>query len=202
MESDTRLARSRRAGPPAREPRLERQDWIAAAKTVLIKSGIDRVKVLPLSQALNVTTGSFYWHFKDRPALLAALLEDWEEANSRPFHDVMSATADPHAQFDRIVDIWFRETDFDPAYDSAIRDWARNSAEVEAAVRRVDDDRIAVLRAIFLRMGDPETDAEVRARIVYYHQVGYYAMRIRQPSEERARLVPTYIRLLKGENNR
>lgn len=42
------------------------------------------------------------------------------------------------------------------------------------------------------------TEALVRARASYYHQVGYYALGIRQTPEERAALMPMYFRVLTG----
>lgn len=198
MSSKPAPARRRRPLSP-REPRLERSDWIEAARAALIERGIERVKVLTLAKALGVTTGSFYWHFTDRPQLLSALLTDWEDRNTMAFRAAVASSGDPHVQFDRMVDVWFREQEFDPAYDSAVRDWSRVSPAVEAAVQRVDEQRIELLRQVFAAMGEEEPDALVRARIVYYHQVGFYAMRVRIAPAERARLLPVYTRLLKGE---
>ena len=44
--------------------RLSREDWVAAALHIFAWKGIDAVRVEPLAQSLNVTKGSFYWHFK------------------------------------------------------------------------------------------------------------------------------------------
>jgi AcrR family transcriptional regulator len=169
---------------------------------VLIASGIERVKVLPLSQRLGVTTGSFYWHFADREELLTELLDDWKATNSKGFLESVAASPDPHEQFDRLVDIWIHERGFSSAYDSAIRDWARVTPKVETVVRAVDEHRIEHLRCIFSAMGDPEPDDIVRARITYYHQIGYYALQIVLPLEQRELLKPVYTRLLKGAHHR
>ena len=77
-----------------------------------------------------------------------------------------------------------------------MRDWARVSPEVEAKVRAVDDRRVALLHAIFRRRGEGEPSAFIRARIVYFHQVGYYALHIQESAEERLALLPTYMSLL------
>ena len=37
-----------------------------------------------LARDLGVTKGSFYWHFRDRPALLAALIAQWEARATAP----------------------------------------------------------------------------------------------------------------------
>ena len=59
---------------------LTPEGWIAAATDVLIDRGIDALRVDVLAKALDVTRGSFYWHFKDREALLVAVLNAWRDA--------------------------------------------------------------------------------------------------------------------------
>ena len=59
-----------------REPQLSRDDWIVAALRVLVEEGIEAVQIAKLARDLNVTRGSYYWHFKERKDLLAALLEE------------------------------------------------------------------------------------------------------------------------------
>ncbi len=59
-------------------PKLGRHDWLTIALKVLAESGIEAVRVEPLAKLMNVTKGSFYWHFKDREDLLEAMLHSWE----------------------------------------------------------------------------------------------------------------------------
>jgi hypothetical protein len=69
---------------------------------------------------------------------------------------------------------------------------------VASAVRRTDDARIGVLKQVFLDMGCEDEEAFVRARICYFHQVGYYTLGMRESREERLRLLPLYTRVLTG----
>jgi AcrR family transcriptional regulator len=179
--------------------RLGREAWITAARAELIAGGISRVRVEPLATRLGVTTGSFYWHFKDRQALLNALLEDWEAFNSAALFRAVRGADDPNEQLNAIANVWLSETDYDPAYDSAVRDWARTSPEVEKAVRRVDDKRIELLKGIFVGAGYADQKAFIRARITYFHQVGYYAMRIIETKKQRDSLKDLYLSALMGK---
>jgi AcrR family transcriptional regulator len=189
--------------PGSRHERLGPEAWVGAARDVLIQHGVARVKVEPIATLLGVTTGSFYWHFRNRQQLLDALLSDWETNNSLPmFEAVAKAGADPDRQLLSLVNVWLEENDYSPAYDSAVRDWARTSTAVERTVRRVDERRIELLHAIFIGLGDPEPDALVRARITYFHQVGYYALRLHEDPKDRLKLFPVYLALLKGEQRR
>ena len=60
------------------QDRLDREDWVNAAFERLGAGGVEAVRVEPLAKDLGVTKGSFYWHFRDREALLDAVLEAWE----------------------------------------------------------------------------------------------------------------------------
>jgi AcrR family transcriptional regulator len=175
-------------------------DWVRAARTALVRQGIADVKVDRLARELKVTRGSFYWHFADRQALLDALLKHWREQNTEPFLAVVANKAEPPLQqLERIFRIWVDEKVFDPGFDSAVRDWARGSDVVARAVRSADNARIEVLRKIFSAMGYAEQEATVRARVTYYHQVGYYSMHITESQAKRRELFPSYFKVLSGK---
>ncbi|HJV86750.1 MAG TPA: TetR/AcrR family transcriptional regulator [Noviherbaspirillum sp.] len=179
---------------------LSAQDWVLAARAALIRHGVADVKVDRLARELNVTRGSFYWHFADRQALLDALLKQWRSQNTEPFLRVVADDAvPPLEQLARFTRIWLDEKEFDPAYDSAVRDWARNAPEVARAVRSADTARLRVLTQIFAALGYSEGEAVIRARITYYHQVGYYTMRITESHARRAELFPAYFEVLAGQ---
>jgi AcrR family transcriptional regulator len=181
-------------------PRRDRADWVEAARLALIEGGVGKVKVEPLAGVLGVTTGSFYHHFQRRQDLLDAVLQHWQSENTAPlFRAVRGAGLDPGAQLDALFEAWQAESDYDPAYDSAVRDWARVSPLAEAAVRRVDDLRIGLLKEIFLGFGYDSERAFIRARITYFHQVGYYAMAIIEDRAVRRRLLPLYREVLAGD---
>ncbi|MEI9851478.1 MAG: TetR/AcrR family transcriptional regulator [Sphingomonas sp.] len=81
--------------------RLGREDWIALARKVLVQSGIEDVKVVPLADRMQVTRGSFYWHFANRKDLLDALLSDWEVRNYFEIAQVRGALGAVRAQSQR-----------------------------------------------------------------------------------------------------
>jgi AcrR family transcriptional regulator len=193
--SSTRPAKTRKP----RSDSLQKRDWVIAARKLLIRRGIADVKVEPLAQAMAVTTGSFYWHFAGRQALHDALLQDWYETNTAPLYQaVKTAGSDPRRQYLAFFGVWVLERDFDPRYDQAIRDWARTSKRVADLVREVDDARIGLLLEIFENFGYAGLDAEMRARVTYYHQVGYYAMHVKELRERRLELAPFYADILTG----
>jgi AcrR family transcriptional regulator len=179
--------------------RLRREAWIQAGREALIAGGVGRVRVEPLARALGVTTGSFYWHFRDRPALLRALLADWREHNGAALQAAAdSHRQDPAAAMRALVHVWIDEAGYSPAWDAAVRDWARTSQPVATLVRRVDDERIRLLQRLYRRFGFAAPEAFIRARITYFHQVGYYALHIEESRTRRRRLLPLYLEVLTG----
>jgi AcrR family transcriptional regulator len=165
----------------------------------LIRGGIRAVEIGKLARRLKVTRGGFYWFFDSRQELLSELLADWERTNTQAFKETLQDSGhNGMAEFQAVVDMWVNERGYSPAWDAAVRDWARVSSKVAAAVRRADDQRIAILKQIFLDMGNPDDEAFVRARITYFHQVGYYTLGVREERAQRLRLLPLYIRFLTG----
>jgi len=81
LPRDRAAAAAAPAQAPAR-PRerrtLTRADWIGTAVEALARDGLRAVAVEPLAERLGATKGSFYWHFRDRNALLQAAVEQWE----------------------------------------------------------------------------------------------------------------------------
>ena len=182
-----------------RTRRLGRDAWIEGARRALITGGVAAVRVEPLAASLGVTTGSFYWHFRDRAALLRALLADWRGHNGAALQAAVERHRDdPAAAMRALVHVWLDEAGYSPAWDAAVRDWARTSPSVAALVRRVDEERVRLLQRLFRRFGYPAAEAYIRARITYFHQVGYYALHIAESRARRRRLVPLYLEVLTG----
>ena len=56
--------------------------WLAGAHALLAEAGVEAVKIGPLAARLGLSRTSFYWHFPDREALLAALVSRWRNTNT------------------------------------------------------------------------------------------------------------------------
>ncbi len=182
---------------PRRDP-LIRADWIAAARELLIEGGIEHVRIDRLAKSLDVTRGGFYWLFKSRDDLLEELLEDWRLSNTKPFEKILNAEHKGLDELDTLFDLWLEEQEYRPAYDSAVRDWARMSGQVAETVKAVDARRIELMNHIFLDLGYPPDEALVRARIAYFHQVGYYILGLGESKEDRTKVRHLYSKVLSG----
>ena len=182
--------------------RLRPEDWLNAAQARLVDGGIDAVKIGPLAADLKVTRGSFYWHFRDRSHLLQTLLARWQAQSHEMFNRLVGGDgATGMDEFVRLVHLWVDESEFHPALESAMRDWARTSEAVSAVVKAVDEERIAYIKRIFLDFGYGEDEAFIRARITYFHQVGYYTIGYNETLDARMALLPMYVYVLTGQSS-
>lgn len=180
-------------------PKTPPSTWIAAARRTLVEEGIQGVKVDRLAQRLGVTRGGFYKHFTDRNDLLDRLLQEWEASNIfAPDLPVLRSRADAQKALQALAERLIEEDGFDPRFDMAVRDWARNDRRAAWAVERVDARRLEQLRRLFAAFDCEADEAAVRARVFYYHQIGYYAMGVQETAAERKLLQPMYTRILVG----
>ena len=177
---------------------LTRVDWIDCARSALIEEGVAAVRVERLAKTLGVTRGGFYWRFSNLDDLLVELVDDWRLTNSRAWFRALETEGSLESRFDALVSVWINEQDYIPAWDTALREWARISPSVADAVHAVDDARIDALKALFAEFGERDDVALVRARIIYFHQVGYYALGVREERAVRDSLRPVYEAILTG----
>ncbi len=188
-------------GDPARTVNTSKADWFAIALDTLVSEGVERVKVLTLTEKLGASRSSFYWFFKNRDDLLAQLLALWEEKNTAA---IVARAGRPAASITAAVlnvfECWIATEIFDVHLDQAVRDWARNDPKVAAAVKAADDARVEALRAMFQAQGYPPGEDFIRARVLYLTQIGYYAVGAAEKMETRLAYVQHYLMALTGRH--
>jgi AcrR family transcriptional regulator len=185
--------------PQSGNVKATRDDWLDLALSALAVEGVAHVTVLALSERLGVSRSSFYWYFKNRDELLDALLDRWDGLNTR---SIVNQADEPAATVNEAVcnvfRCWVNPAIFSPRLDFAVREWARRSSGVRRALDRSDRVRTEALKALFVRFGYEDEDALVRARVLYYMQIGYYALDLKEPLETRLGLTPHYLKTFTG----
>jgi AcrR family transcriptional regulator len=179
--------------------KVTREDWLNVARDVLVSDGVAEVKVLAIGTRLQVSRSSFYGYFKSRKHLLDELLNDWENRNTRV---IVESTAAPAASISQAVCNFFHcflDPDlFDQGLDFAIREWSRRDGAVRQRIDEADATRLKAVAAMFERFGYTEYDADIRARILYFMQLGYHALELREPMEARLARLEGYLRGFTG----
>jgi AcrR family transcriptional regulator len=157
---------ARRAGCP-----LTADDWIQAGFDVLADGGPNALRIGKLCDQLEVTKGSFYWHFTDMRAYRAALASAWgslHDERRRRFEHMRHA--DPRKRLAEMMQALMRPEHW--ALERAMRIWALADDEVLASVRRSDSRVLSQVRQAFLDYGFDDEEARVRAGVLFAAGVG------------------------------
>ena len=180
--------------------KVTRRDWLNMARDVLVNEGAGEVKILGLANRMGVSRSSFYWYFKDRADLQAALLDEWEARNTA---QIVHHCQMPSANITEAVCNFFRcfvdTTKFDRGLDFAVREWSRRDVGIRTRVNEADQTRIAGVTASFEKHGFEATDADARARILYFMQLGYHALEVQEDMHTRMSRLEPYIRGFTGQ---
>lgn len=172
--------------------KVTREDWLNLARAALVARGVSGVKIAALAAEMQVSRSSFYWYFRDRAALLEALLEDWETRNTAPLVALCEAPARSIAEgCCNFFRCFLDPALFDRELDFAVRGWARIAPEVRPRIEAADAARLDAVTAMFARHGYAAAEADARARILYFMQLGYHALEVAEPMDLRmSRLAP------------
>lgn len=186
--------------PTSPRPRGSRDLWLDAALDLLVSSGINAVKIMPLARSVDQTRTGFYWYFKDLGALHDAMVETWEARNTGQIQARCEAPAKTiNTALFNLMDCWLDPALFDARLDLAIRNWARNDATLAVRLDAADNARIAAVHDMFLRFGYSREQADVRSLTVIYTQVGYLSMEVEEDPVARLNRVPHYVEMFSGQ---
>lgn len=156
------------------DKRLGKKQWIDFGLKTLAKQGINSVRIEPMAAQLKVTKGSFYWHFKNRNALLAGMLDAWQAyATSDVIANVEHHGGDASARLRSLFNTVLKA---DNRLDKEIRIWADSDKTVATALKQIDSRRTSYLEKLFLELGFSPTESIARARLVYHAFIGQFTM--------------------------
>lgn len=166
VKPQTQSPRRKSASP---RTQLDRGNWIESAIDVLAREGVAGLRVEVLAKRCGVTKGSFYWHFKDRQDLLAAILEHWRVGRIRDIEKV--TTVPPGNERDQLhfaVEVYGASRNRKGmSIELAIRDWARHDLQAAAVVEAVDLYRLECTRKLFVAAGMSDAEAKSRSLLLY-----------------------------------
>ncbi len=195
--SNTRI----KADAPERVGRTTKEEWLDLSIQALISDGIDRVKVQIIAKTLGVSRSSFYFFFKNTKDLHAQMLDLWLRKNTGPIIERAMRPADTITQaILNVFECWVDASLFDFQLDMAVRFWAKRSSSVNAVVVQADDQRVDALQKMFIRHGYPAKEALVRARVLYFTQIGHYALDVPESMKVRFTHVESYVLAFSGQH--
>lgn len=151
--------------------RLSAEDWERGALELIADEGVGAMAVEALARRLGVTKGSFYWHFRNRGALLEAALQRWEEHDEAEVLAKIEPIADPRLRLRAMFDFVARELPSHRIYAALLK--ALDHPAVLALMARVSARRMDFLAAAYREAGMNPAQAQHRARLTYAAYVGF-----------------------------
>ncbi|GAC56346.1 putative TetR family transcriptional regulator [Gordonia hirsuta DSM 44140 = NBRC 16056] len=152
--------------------RLSADDWVDAALTLITAEGVAGLKISRLCEVLEVTKGSFYWHFKDLDALWEAMAERWRTLNSARIGELHQlAELPPERRLLTLSTMLISEHHL--TVETAIRDWARINEQVAETVRQIDSEVFNVVYATLSELEISNDQARLLAGLLVYAGIGF-----------------------------
>lgn len=176
--------------------------WIAAGLAVLAEGGVDRVRVEVVAERLGVTKGGFYRRFKDRRALLDALLEEWSRGRIAAINrQTELGDVGPRERLRSLIELYSeRVSAHGMAVELGIRQWARTDRAAAATVAHVDAQRLKNVADLYRRLGLAAENAQSRAILFYSFIFGQSLLFLDGTPRKRANLIAACARALTNVN--
>jgi AcrR family transcriptional regulator len=167
--------------------------WIAAGLAEIARSGVEGVRVEVLAKHLGVTKGGFYRRFKDRAALLEAMLQSWSEGRIAAIEQQAALDgAGARERLTSLIQLYSERMNTEGmAIELAIRQWARSDAAAAAAVAGVDAARLKNVGRLYRATGLAPDEADARAFLFYCFVFGQSLLFLDSGPRKRAQLIAT-----------
>ena len=132
------------------------------------REGHQGLKIRRLADLLGVTSGSFYWHFKNIAEFHQKLLEYWIDWDTKQTIREAREDENPMQRIEFIV-----EQKMLNVYEDAIQRWALADEMAAKALVRAHKLRHRRMAELLVRTGLDEHTAFVRAQIIVWMVSGY-----------------------------
>jgi len=171
-------ARKREKPSAAADPKpnartlLGRERWIEAGVAALIDGGLGAVSVERIAAALEVTKGSFYWHFANKEELVLALALRWEELGTDRVIAELEAIADPRLRLASLLRVSLDDVAHLKAEASLSAAGARGDEAIAPVVARVMKRRLDYTEQCYRALGISPAEARRMAVAAYGAYVG------------------------------
>jgi AcrR family transcriptional regulator len=170
--------------------RTPRNRWIEEGLSALAAGGPEAVRIEPLAHALGVSKGGFYWHFKDRQALLEEMLDAWERTwVDEVIAAVQAEGEDARSRLRRLFALAAASGGELLKIELAIRDWARREEAVAERLRQVDNRRMNYMRSLFGAICEDDDDVEARCLLAFSLFIGSHFVSADHGGRSRAQVL-------------
>ncbi|MEA2165151.1 MAG: hypothetical protein QOK37_3278 [Thermoanaerobaculia bacterium] len=158
------MTKKTRLGVPTRTA----EDWEEAALDVIAASGIAALSIPDLARTLEVTKGSFYWHFAGLDDLVQRALKRWDTLDKATL-DQIRTISDPVS---RLRTLFAEAMAAKRAQALYIALALSSSTAAAATLRKVSNRRLKVLAEAYCEIGMPAAAAQQQALLAYSAYIG------------------------------
>jgi AcrR family transcriptional regulator len=151
---------------------LTKEDWINTGWVLMANQGVAAVKIEVLARQLQVSKGSFYWHFKNRRELLEGILQRWENETLWLIEQSQKEPT-PEKQLIKMFALG-EELCNQPDPETAIFIWANQEPAIQQRVRIVETKRVNYLNQLLQDYGFEPAEARHKAEIGYFAFMGFW----------------------------
>lgn len=163
--------------------RLTVDDWLQAGYATVADEGLNALKLDRLCSRLNVTKGSFYWHFTDMAAYRQALIESWAQSKDDERREIEQLSdAEPRERLAQMMALLIKPRHW--TLERAIREWARSDDKLAAEVRAADRRLFKQLRKAFRDYGFDDDEADLRASTTFAAGIGLLHLSVPTPQKQ------------------
>jgi AcrR family transcriptional regulator len=186
---DARTGEARTGETRTGEVRSE--SWIEAGLKEIARTGVEGVRVEVLAKNLGVTKGGFYRRFRDRAALLEAMLQHWSAGRIAAIEKHTSLDgATARERLKALITLYSERMNTEGmAVELAIRQWARSDELAASAAAQVDVARLKNVGHLYRATGLPAEEADAQAFLFYCFVFGQSLLFLERGPRKRAQLV-------------
>ena len=167
------------------------ETWIEAGLAEIARTGVEGVRVEVLAKNLGVTKGGFYRRFRDRAALLAAMLHDWSTGRIAAIEQQTSLDgSNARDRLRALIRLYSERMNTEGmAVELAIRQWARSDEAAATAVASVDAARLNNVGQLYRATGLEPEQADAQAFLFYCFIFGQSLLFLERGPRKRAQLI-------------
>ena len=175
----------------ARTGEVRNDTWLDAGLKEIARTGVEGVRVEVLAKNLGVTKGGFYRRFRDRAALLEAMLQHWSAGRIAAIEKHTSLDgATARERLKALIALYSERMNTEGmAVELAIRQWARSDEVAANAVASVDVARLKNVGHLYRATGLPAEEADAQAFLFYCFVFGQGLLFLERGPRKRAQLV-------------
>src|SRR5882724_7889219 len=167
------------------------ETWIEAGLAEIARTGVEGVRVEVLAKNLGVTKGGFYRRFRDRAALLEAMLQSWSTGRIAAIEKQTSLDgATARERLKALIALYSERMNTEGmAVELAIRQWARSNEAAAAAVASVDAARLKNVAHLYRVTGMSPEEADAQAFLFYCFIFGQSLLFLERGPRKRTQLI-------------